>query len=376
MNKISKQLKKYRRPLLTLAFLVIPAAIIAYAIMSVNEVDSVEVATSNWSESGHADFNSISFTYWDDNDPPLVPANCAACHSSHGLLDFIGERGTEAGSVSEAMPIGTVVSCVACHTNTAHQMESVAFPSSAVVDAMPGEGTCLICHQGRNSTVSLNNAIDDTGDDEIGEGLSFMNPHYHVAAATLMGTTAQGGYEYADHMYVGRFEHTQDFQSCTSCHDAHSLRIDPLVCSTCHVNVTSFEDLRDIREDSTDYDGDGDTSKGIAYEIDHFQELLYEAILAYADEVVGTPIIYYPGGFPYFYVDPGSDDADAGYFNFGNRYTEWTPRLLRAAYNYQFVKKDPGAYSHNPQYALQILYDSLADMSEQVSVDIDGLTRP
>jgi hypothetical protein len=37
----------------------------------------------------------------------------------------------------------------------------------------------------------------------------------------------------------------------------------------------------------------------------------------------------------------------------------WTPTLLRAAFNYQYIAKDPGVYVHNPHYALQILYDSL-----------------
>lgn len=57
--------------------------------------------------------------------------------------------------------------------------------------------------------------------------------------------------------------------------------------------------------------------------------------------------------------------------NYGNRYATWTPRLLRAAYNYQYVAKDPGAYAHNPTYILQVLYDTPADIGSTAR-----MTRP
>ena len=50
-----------------------------------------------------------------------------------------------------------------------------------------------------------------------------------------------------------------------------------------------------------------------------------------------------------------------------NHYQSWTPRLLRAAYNYQYVSKDPGAFVRNPHYILQVLYDSLEDLGAEVS---------
>ena len=53
-------------------------------------------------------------------------------------------------------------------------------------------------------------------------------------------------------------------------------------------------------------------------------------------------------------------------------YNAWTPRLLRAAYNYQYSVKDPGAFAHNPLYVMQFLYDSIKD----VGGDVTGLTRP
>jgi hypothetical protein len=369
-----------RRLLLTLTAIIVPAVIILSAVVRIwtdDPIDPVETITANWTQSGHADYTSSSFTHWDDDDPPLIPATCAACHSLTGVLDFVGERGTASGSVARDMPTGTVVSCNACHNNTVHDLQTVTFPSGATVDAREAEAACLLCHQGTESTVGVNEAINGLDDDTVYDELEFMDAHYHVAAATMMGTTAQGAYEYVDRTYVGRFEHTDDFQSCSSCHDPHHLRVDPLVCSTCHVNVTGPDDLPHIRDDQTDYDDDGDTSKGIALEIDSFHVLLYEAMQAYAGEVIGTPLVYSPDHFPYFFVDVSNGgEIDPDDLNFGNRYTEWTPRLVRAAYNFHFVQKDAGAYAHNPRYTLQILYDSLHDLNERVSVEVHGLLRP
>lgn len=377
MNKLGRFFSQYRKLWFTLVVVVIPAVIIASALQRVSAEDSIEQIAIDWGESGHADFTSRSFTFWDNNDPPLIPADCASCHSLHGAMDYVGARGTPAGSVAHDMPIGSVVSCAACHTGAAHALQSVSFPSGQAIAALPGEGTCLMCHMGTESGASVDQAIAGRELDTVGEGLAFINVHYHVAAATLMGTTGQGGYEYAHADYAGRYDHAENFQSCTSCHDVHSLEVEPLTCSTCHANVTTVADFRDIRETRIDFDGDGDTRKGIAFEIDSFHGRLYDAIQRYAQEVVGVPIVYSSAQFPYFFVDStNGGEPDPADFNFGNRYTQWTPRLLQAAYNYHFVKKDSGAYSHNPHYVLQLLYDSLHDINERVAVDVDGLTRP
>ena len=80
---------------------------------------------------------------------------------------------------------------------------------------------------------------------------------------------------------------------------------------------------------------------------------------------------------PYFFVDAnGNGVADNDETQMSNRYNAWTPRLLKAAYNYQFVSKDPGAYAHNPTYTLQLLYNSLSDLGARVPVDLGRAQRP
>ena len=376
MRKLIKWANQNLRLLVTVVMVVVPGLIIFSAIVRVWTSESLETyigrevvqsVTADWSESGHADYLSRAFTLWDDREPRLVPAVCAACHSTHGLLDRVGERGSVAGSVSGDMPTGTVVSCVACHNNSVHEMQTVAFPSGAEVSVLEVEAGCLLCHQGRESTVSVNEALAGLDADAVYDELEFIDVHYHIAAATLMGTTARGGYEYAGLTYDGRFEHTENFQSCHACHNPHHLRVEPLPCSTCHVAVTDAADLRTIRYDTTDYDGDGDIQKGIAEEIATFHTRLFDALQVYAVEVAGEPMVYDADRAPHFFA---GEDGDL------SPYDAWTPRLLRAAYNYHFVAQDGGAYAHNPRYAMQLLYDSLRDLDELIAAEVDGLSRP
>ena len=101
-------------------------------------------------------------------------------------------------------------------------------------------------------------------------------------------------------------------------------------------------------------------------------EALLAAIQAYAADTIGTPIAYSATAYPYWFVDANAngiadpDEADG--------YATWTPRLLRAAYNYQYVAKDPGAFAHNGRYIAQVLYDSLLDVGGEGAVA--GMTRP
>jgi hypothetical protein len=121
-----------------------------------------------------------------------------------------------------------------------------------------------------------------------------------------------------------------------------------------------------------DYDGDGDSTEGLYGEIETLAEKLYAALLEKSVES-GTPIVYESHTHPYFFIDTNANGvADPDEATRANAYATWTPRLLRAAYNYQYVLKDPGAYAHNPTYILQVLFDSIQD----VGGDMSGLVRP
>jgi hypothetical protein len=235
----------------------------------------------------------------------------------------------------------------------------------------------MTCHQGVESTNAVNDATARLGDDQVDPKLQFINVHYAAAGATLFGAQARVGYEYAGKTYAGRFQHRAPYNRCTACHETHTVAVKVDHCGACHREVTDRASLHRIRVSKVDYDGNGNTDEGIAQEIEHLRDRLLAAIMDYAKSAAGKPIVYKIDVHPYFFVDTNNNGMpDADEVRFPNRYNAWSPRLLRAAYNYQFVTKDPGAFAHNPTYVIQLLYDSLSDLGTKVRVDLGKSKRP
>jgi hypothetical protein len=337
-----------------------------------------------WESSAHNAVDTEAFRHWDAEDPAEVPTNCAKCHTSAGYQDFLGADGSETFKVDAAVPAQDAqgVQCIACHNPVATNLSSVPFPGfetdengepvSFVVEGFGDSSRCLVCHQGRESKASVDAQIarfeaedpdavvapikDDQGNDVR---FGFRNIHYYAAAATLFGTEVKGGYEYEGKMYDGKFHHVEGRDTCIGCHDPHSLQIKVDECAACHGDGVTEEgglqNIREIEASAWDYDGDGDNEEGMFYEIQGLQEALLAEIENYADATAGAPITYDAAHHPYFL---GAD---------GEAYANWTPRLLKAAYNYQVSLKDPGAFAHGNKYIIQLLYDSIEDLGGDVS---------
>lgn len=328
-----------------------------------------------WAVSPHADTTSEAFRHWDGEDPAEIPARCAKCHSTLGYLDFLGADGTAAGVVDAAAPLGTVVECAACHNPATQDKTSVLFPSGVEVMGLGDEARCMECHQGRASKVTVDTSIANAGLtaedlDVVSEDLGFTNIHYYAAAATQYGNIAMGGYEYEGKSYDARFDHVAPYDSCIGCHDAHTLELKLDECSDCHGSLNTPEDLLNVRflGSLVDYDGDGNMQEGIYFEIETMREHLYTLMQTYANEVSEMPLVYDTAVYPYFLADSNNNGiADEG----EGGYKGWTPRLAKAAYNYQVSLKDPGRYAHGGKYIIQLLYDSIEDLNQAVATPVD-----
>jgi len=344
-------------------------------------------------DAGHFAGNTLPFRDWDDAG--LVPFRCVKCHTASGLPEFIQNGGTvvfdsrgntlTAGLGARAPTNG--FACVTCHEQATkpelRQVASVPFPSGATIgfekDAdgkfVPNDSNlCIECHQGRESTSSVNNALRGKDADTVDAAISFKNIHYFAAGATLFGDLAKGIYQYDGQKYNGQFKHGDlGPTECKQCHNVHELEVKVDVCAQCHKGVAGIEDVYKVRGPSdADFDGDGDVAEGIKGELEGMQAALYEAIKAYATKA-GAGITYNAGAYPYFFVDKDGDgQADKDDKGANIRYNAFTPRLLKAAYNYQYSVKDPGAFTHNGQYVIQALYDSIKDIGGNVS----QMTRP
>jgi hypothetical protein len=343
--------------------------------------EPVEMEFAHRNDPGHFDTTAEAFRHWDEDG--VVPGTCARCHTSGGLPVFL------ANGVNIASEPSNSLACTTCHESipefTTYVVDEVPFPSGAVLSFGEGEeaNLCLNCHQGRESTVSVNNAINraGVGDDEVSESLTFRNVHYFAAGATLFGSEAMGAYQYEGSEYNGRNLHDgEEMTMCIDCHDQHALTVRIDDCADCHEEVEFPEDVFLIRQEAEDaeaidYDGDGDAEEPIHDEIFALEDALLVEIQAYAADTIGTAIVYTPASHPYWFIDTNGDGvADPDEINSDNRYASWTPTLLRAAYNYQYIQKDPGVFAHNPDYALQILYDSIAAIGGEAAVA--SYTRP
>jgi hypothetical protein len=268
--------------------------------------------------------------------------------------------------------------CTTCHNQAEwparYVVNEVTFPSGAVLTFGEGKESnlCIVCHQGRSSTPTVDSALGDKPADTVDEAIRFTNVHYFAAGATVFGNEAQGAYQFKGKEYVSRHPHVaQAGLECKSCHDVHALSIKVDTCAGCHAGASDPKDPATFRMDATDWNGNGNTTEGVKEEIATFAERLYAAIQAYA-KGKGTPIVYDAHAYPYFFVDKDEDGKPDVGDNGPVGYNVWTPSLLKSAYNYQYFQKDPGNFAHNAKYMLQILYDSIANLKG----DVSGLTRP
>lgn len=335
-----------------------------------------------WVKSPHAKVDAEAFVHW--NAEGKVPAACATCHTTAGYVDYLGGDGTTAGKVEDDKAVGSVVTCDACHNPTAANLTTVSFPSGVTVEGLGDATRCMVCHQGRASTVQVNAGIEKLGLttdlDTVSADLRFTNIHYFAAAASLYGAEAQGGYQYEGKSYQRRFAHVEGYDSCIGCHNPHTLELKLTECATCHEDVKTLEDLQNIRMQGSlsDYDGDGDITEGVYNEIKGMQEALYAAIQKYAADVSKAPIVYSETAYPYFFADTNAngtleeDEATAA-----NGYKSFTARLAKAVYNYQVSIKDPGNFAHNAAYHIELLYDSMESLNEGMggAMDLTAYTR-
>jgi hypothetical protein len=324
-------------------------------------------AITDWFRSAHANAASEAFSHWDDDGE--VSASCATCHSGEGFRDFHGLDGTEAGVVNGTIDVGGVVDCGTCHNAGLAEIAEVTFPSGIVHPVTGVEASCLTCHQGRAAGLTVERATTDMALDEPNSALRFINPHYATAAATWLGGYGRAGFQYEDRTYSGRFFHARPVASCNSCHEPHTLEVAFEPCLTCH-EANSPQDIRIARQS---YDGSGDTSVGIRSDIMSNAGTLLDMIEGYSRDVVGAPVIYDGTRYPYFFADANGDGVIDMVDGAPVAYASWTPRSLRTAFNWKLVTADPGNYAHNPQYTLELLYDSIDDLSAPLGVDMDDL---
>lgn len=359
-------------------FVIVGFALVSTALKSQNMSTQglLDKITEEWQSSGHAASESETFRHWDEEGE--VSTSCAKCHSKYGFIDYIAD-----GTVDSTAATDSTVECEVCHTDPDNGVlrvhTSVEFPSGTVIENDGPDSLCMECHQGRYSTPGVDDYLStrSSGEDIVSSKLSFRNIHYYAAAASQFGSLVQGGYEYEEKVYDARFAHVDGYNACQTCHNPHSLEVRLENCSTCHTDPQNqsywggIDDPRNIRHlgSYVDYDGDGNMEEGMYYEVQGVRDTLYAYIQFYALQVTDTAIAYDFDELqhPYFFVDTnGNGKIDGEENGEDNDFNAWTPRLIKAAYNFQCSLKDPGGYAHGGKYLIQIMYDSVESLGEKV----------
>ncbi|MDD4578856.1 MAG: cytochrome c3 family protein [Anaerolineaceae bacterium] len=346
------------------------------------QAEPIQEVTAKYWNSGHADAASEAFVHWNEDEPAEIPVYCARCHSSSGFMDFVGADGSEAGKVDMAGKINDPINCTACHNDEAHALDAVTLPSGVEVTGTGANSVCMSCHGGMSAGTAVAAATEGKEEDTPMADSSLMGPHYFHAAAVHQGADAGAGYQYEGKTYVGAFEHAEPVSSCTECHDPHSLHTqkipnsDASLCSTCHSDVSGFADYRKVSMSKVDYDGDG-TVEPVFDEIEGVKAVLYDALNKYSQATTDNGFGFKFDSYPYAFIDTNKDGTiDESEGIFPNQFKLFTPRMQKAAFNYMFVQKEPAAYLHNAKYVLQLMFDSIEDLSSVSGVTTQGLTRP
>ncbi|UCG39654.1 MAG: hypothetical protein JSV00_05400 [bacterium] len=279
-------------------------------------------------------------------------ADCYRCHNSMGFAEVAPGYGD---AVQTPPDTDGFITCNACHDGVNYPEagnKRLRFTGSvalfdyrgdplAYVDA-GNSAVCVYCHQGRE---------DGSGvDADIAAGSpTFRNMHYLPAGAMLYG---RKGYEYAGKTYAG--EHFHTLVGCARCHMAggpsnevgghtfhmsHGGTENTSFCQqTCHPGMVALDDP---------WGAGPSASSDVAYML---TVLLHNAIEAYDSpaDADTQPNIDYSTSYPYFGTTGPTQ--------------QWDGPAAKAAFNWQFVKKEPGAFAHNPSYAVQLLWDSYEDL--------------
>ena len=282
----------------------------------------------------------------------------------------------------------TGVDCWACHNQTDlfadpatrysdlvtnPGLEDIVFPSGDTASLDNNSNMCMGCHQGRSSTVQVDDATPNgtVQSPTDYDSYNFINIHYYAAAATLFGTDVRGGYEYLLSTYSDQntFPGIHDADGrhlvdCVGCHMDSSTARNPAAPNETekHTFMPAIEDCTFCHSDNGGgfQDLSGAPSRNFR-DVEQLKGDLLDAIEAYA--IIGLPQesrIFYEGHtYPYWFKCDSDETCDNKVgANYGNRYTDFDFDMLTAAYNYGVADKEPAGYIHNAAYIEQLLYDS------------------
>jgi hypothetical protein len=305
---------------------------------------SNQAKRQQWGASGHADTAAKAFSYYDFKTRDL----CVRCHTTTGFIAFSSAKVTKAWGVASDKT-KEVITCVACHSDIAQGTVRAVTPNRPFADEpafanhdVATSNICVDCHSGLNNGQSI--AKHNPFNNFTTSG--FIAPHYMTAGGSLQGKSGYHfpGRSYADYssnshrkIGMGNNNGTGSAGPCVACHmggtEKHKFQtvtfdqtgtaiasITSSVCANCHTGLQAAD-----------------------LESSHGQFANALAVLGATLTAKGhAPLAAYP-----YFLPGGWGTGDAG------------ANVMGAAYNYKLFASEQGAYAHNPEYARQLIIDSI-----------------
>jgi len=312
----------------------------------------------DWATSGHGD---TSGGPWVANDFKTM-SGCVQCHSTTGFIAYSSGQLTSAWGVASDKT-KEVLSCKGCHSNVG----TGALRTNLPIKPYAGDGflnpdlgaasnLCAKCHSGTQSGKSIK-AQAAAGANFA--NLPFISSHSSAAAGVLFKSI---GYEFGTRDYSNNwhFKHDRIGVNHFKAYGFDTGSDGP--CAGCHMSSPNKHTFAPLAKD-----GSGAVSAivstscagchtGAAYlDAARMNARIgkYAVTLLALRKVLEGKGIYYAEAAPYFFKS--ANDASSG-----NAITNWgTADTMGAAFNFNLLQHEPGAYAHNMIYAKRLIYDSI-----------------
>lgn len=376
-----------------------------------------------YARSGHGDTMADPWIHYNWKLDTRKP--CQRCHTSTGAKNYLSNPAAytpsnnnfsyliEGAGDGPGQDNGQLESlyCWACHTNFKGGLRNPGAITALYVDMggnpvvfpdVAGSNICLACHTGRESGGSIQNSAADF------QNTSFINSHYLTGGAILFKA---GGYEYAgsDYTNVSYFHHDQIGTSVYPDTGSNG------PCVGCHMKTAESHLFQPVEEDEVTGQHLAITSTSCAVchtpgsqyemtvaELEEEEELFEASLEALKEQLALHGYHFYPA-YPYFYTaeyDPTYNEATANphcqknlpvknWQTGGTSTFTWNGTTcvsaadqpgtagtgkpnMGAAFNFNLLEHDPGAFVHNRFYTKRLIYDSIDWLDDN---SLNGSTR-
>jgi len=303
-----------------------------------------------WAASSHGNTYGLGWVDYDFK----TRNTCVRCHTTTGFIAYSTAKITTAWGTAGDVGTKEVLTCKGCHSDVAAGTVRIVTPNkpftsyTAFRNANVGPSNiCMDCHGGRDTGTDY---IKRTATIKTYSSASLYQSHYLPAGGTLQGKV---GYNYRS-TYPALSDNSHGKVGML---DANSTGTDG-PCVACHMNATDKHKFEPVTKD-----GSGvitAITAGICTNC-HSSSLPAATLdakrVAFNDALEVLRIMLQDKGYTWTAATDNFNNGHKG-INWGQAATGGKD-VLGAAHNYKLFLKEPGMYTHNPEYARQLIVDSI-----------------